>query len=154
MQRFQEGCLQKTKRKNGSQVWTFRWYDVTGEKRTYRKRVIRMVEEMPWRRDAERVLLQTRVNINAGVTTPETVTDLIAHYRKHELTPERKAFATIEGATVYLNNHIEPRRGKVRLSAVRTVEVETWLDGLKYAPGTRSKIRKIMSALFQPCHPI
>lgn len=148
MQRYQEGCLQKTKRKNGTQVWTFRWYDLTGDKRTYRKRVIGTVAEMPQRRDAERMLLQRRININAGVTSPETVCDLIAHYKLHELTPQRKAFATIDGTMVYLNRHIEPRWGKFRLSDVRTVEVEAWLDGLDYAPGTKSKIRNIMSALF------
>jgi integrase len=34
------------------------------------------------------------------------------------------------------------------LSDIRTVDVELWLHTLQYAPGTRSKIRNIMSAVF------
>ena len=121
---------------------------MTGPKRVYRKRVIGTLAEMPLRRDAEQVLATMRININSGVVTPETVSDLIAHYKKNELTEQRKAFATIEAATVYLTRHIEPRWGAVRLSGVRTVEVESWLDRMELAPASRSKIRNTMSALF------
>jgi integrase len=148
MNRYQEGCLQKTKRKNGSHVWTFRWYDMTGEKRTYRKRVIGTLVEMPLRRDAEMAVAQLRQKINSSVVVPETVSDVITHYRELELVPARKAYATIEASKLYLANQIEPRWGTLRLSAVRTVEVEAWLDQLPYAPGTRSKIRNLLSAVF------
>jgi site-specific recombinase XerD len=89
-----------------------------------------------------------RANINTGVRVPETVSDLIVHYLKHELTADKKAYATIEATTIYLARHVGPKWGVKHLSDVRTVEVEEWLDSLEYAPATKSKIRNIMSALF------
>ena len=41
-----------------------------------------------------------------------------------------------------------PKWGATYLTNVRTVDVELWLHSLIFAPGTRSKIRNIMSALF------
>jgi hypothetical protein len=79
---------------------------------------------------------------------PETVSELVTHYRKYELTEEKKAYATIEANTLYLANHIVPKWGAAYLQDVRTVDVELWLHTLKFAPGTRSKIRNIMSAIF------
>ena len=51
------------------------------------------------------------------------------------------------GNTLYLANHIAPKWGKAYLQDVRTVDVELWLHTLKFAPGTRSKIRNITSAV-------
>lgn len=41
-----------------------------------------------------------------------------------------------------------PTWGTYKLSEVRTVAVEKWLDGLSFAPATKAKIRNIMSAVF------
>src|SRR5215472_12866560 len=41
-----------------------------------------------------------------------------------------------------------PRWGAYRLLDVRAVEVESWLKSLNLAQGTRSKIRNVMSVLF------
>ena len=79
---------------------------------------------------------------------PETVAELVTHYRENELTEEKKAYATIEANTHYLANHIVPQWGAMYLQDVRTVDVELWLHTLQLAPGTRSKIRNIMSAVF------
>jgi site-specific recombinase XerD len=103
---------------------------------------------MPQRRDAEKAVASFRANINAEVRLPETVSDLTAHYLKHELTADKKAYATIEATTIYLARHVVPKWGAKHLSDVRTVEVEEWLHSLDYAPATKSKIRNIMSALF------
>lgn len=50
---------------------------------------------------------------------------------------------------VRIDRHIVPRWGDLRLSDVRTVQVEAWLDAMPKAPGTKAKIRNIMSALFR-----
>jgi integrase len=148
MSRFQQGSLLKLKRKNSPDVWVFRWYDETNGTRTYKKRTLGKVTDMPLRRDAEKAVADFRANINVEVRVPQTVSDLAAHYRKYELTSDKKAFATIESTSIYLSRHIVPKWGNVWLSDVRTVEVEQWLHSLPYAPATRSKIRNIMSALF------
>lgn len=148
MSRIQEGSLLRLKRKTGPDAWVFRWYDESNGERKYRKTVIGTVDRLPTRHDAEGAILAFRRNINSEHRVPETVTDLIAHYRKHELVPERKAFATIQANGIYLRLHVETNWGSKRLQDVRTVDVEKWLYSLNYAPGTRSKIRNIMSALF------
>ena len=102
----------------------------------------------PRRRDAEKAVLSLRSTINSGVRAPQTVNDLIAHYRKHELTMERKAFATVEAHESYLTRHIHPNWGECKLSEVKTVAVEKWLESLDLAPATKTKIRNILSAVF------
>jgi integrase len=148
MSRLQEGSLLRLKRKTGPDAWVFRWYEESDGKRRYRKTVVGTVDRLRTRHDAETAVLSLRRNINAEIRPPETVSELIAHYRHHELTPERKAFATLESNKIYLKRHIEPKWGDKGITEVRTVEVEKWLHSLQYAPGTRSKIRNIMSAVF------
>jgi integrase len=148
MSRLQQGSLLKLKRKSGPDVWVFRWYEETDGTRTYRKRTLGSVVRYPHLRDAEKAADALRNTINSEFAVPETVSELVTHYRKHELTEETKAYATIEANTVYLANHIVPKWGTAYLQDVRTVDVELWLHTLKFAPGTRSKIRNIMSAVF------
>jgi integrase len=148
MSRLQEGSLLRLKRKTGPDTWVFRWYDESNGTRRYRKTVVGTVDRLRTRHDAETAVLSLRRNINAEHRPPETVSELISHYRQHELTPERKAFATIESTKIYLKRHVEPAWGEKKITDVRTVDVEKWLHSLQYAPGTRSKIRNIMSAVF------
>ena len=148
MSRLQQGSLLKLKRKSGPDVWVFRWYEETNGTRTYRKRTLGTVVRYPHLRDAEKAADALRNSINSEFEVPETVSELVTHYRKHELTEEKKAYATIEANTLYLANHIVPKWGTSYLQDVRTVDVELWLHTLTFAPGTRSKIRNIMSAVF------
>jgi integrase len=148
MSRLQQGSLLKLKRKSGPDMWVFRWYEETNGTRTYRKRTIGSVARYPHLRDAEKAADALRNTINSEFAVPETVSELVTHYRKHELVEEKKAYATIEANTLYLANHIVPKWGAVYLHGIRTVDVELWLHTLKFAPGTRSKIRNIMSAVF------
>ena len=148
MSRIQQGSLLKLKRKAGPDVWVLRWYDETNGTRTYRKRTLGTVIRYPHQRDAERAADALRNTINSEFTVPETVAELVTHYRENELTEEKKAYATIEANTHYLANHIVPQWGAMYLQDVRTVDVELWLHTLQLAPGTRSKIRNIMSAVF------
>ena len=116
MSRFQNGSLLKIKRRNGEQVWAFRWYEYPGGSRTYRKRIVGTVAQLPHRRDAERAVSSLRININAGVQAPQTVAELVAHYRKTELVPERKAASSIYVNGMFLSLYVVPRWGEVGLS--------------------------------------
>lgn len=146
--KYQQGSIVRVKNKTTPDTWFFRYREDQAGRRVYRNFKVGTVRELPHRRDAEKAVLHLRVNINSGVRTPETVADAIAHYTKHELTPERKAFATIDSHSSYLKLHIAPRWGESRLSEVRTIAVEEWLASLPLAPGSRAKVRNIMSALF------
>ena len=74
--------------------------------------------------------------------------ELTAHYQNYALTMEHKAFATVEAHNSYLKLHILPRWGMLKLTEVKTVAVKTWLHSMPFAPGTKTKIRNIMSAVF------
>jgi hypothetical protein len=61
-----------------------------------------------------------RSSINVDIRTPKTIRDLHAHYRVHELIPERKSFSTIENHRILYKRYIEPRWGEFQVGAVRT----------------------------------
>jgi len=146
--RFQNGSLTLVKNKKTDDSWFFRYYEDVGGSRVHRNLRIGSARQLPRRRDAEKAVLSLRATINSGVRSPETVNDLVAHYRKHELTLERKAFATVEGHESYLTLHILPKWNAHNLSEVKTVVVEKWLESLSLAPASKTKIRNIMSAIF------
>jgi len=146
--RFQNGSLTLVKNKKADASWLFRYYEEVDGKRVHRNLKVGTVRELPYRRDAEKAVLSLRSNINSGVRAPQTVNDLVTHYRKHELTLERKAFATVDVHESFLTLYIVPKWGALRLTDVKTVAVEQWLERLPFAPATRTKIRNIMSALY------
>ena len=146
--RFQNGSLILVKNKKADDSWFFRYYEQVGGRRVHRNIRIGSVVEFPRRRDAEKAVLGLRLNINSGVRAPQTMRELVAHYQKHELTLERKAFATVDAHSAYLNLHILPKWQDHKLSEVKTIAVEQWLEGLTFAPATKAKLRNIMSAVF------
>ncbi len=149
MSRYQNGSLLRQKRKSGPDVWVFRWYEGAAESRgTYRKKIVGTVVELPLRRDAEKAAAALRQTINSGVVSPVTVTELIAHYRDHELTPDRKAYASIETHNIMTARYIGPKWGAYRLMDVRTVKVEEWLGSLPLAPASKTKIKSAFSVLY------
>ena len=80
---------------------------------------------------------------------PETVSDLINHFKKYELADGgNKRKSTCSGYQILLGKHVQPNWGNLRLDRIKTVEVEQWLRSLNYAPASKSKIRNVMSALF------
>jgi len=146
--RFQNGSLMRVKNKTTDDTWFLRYYEDVEGKRVYRKQRIGTVRELPTRRDAEKAVLSLRAKINSEVRSPETVEGLIAHYLKHELTEQRKAYATVEAHRFYIDRYVRPDWRNHKLSEVRTVAVEKWLESLPLAPASRTKIRNIMSAIY------
>ena len=89
--RFQNGSLTLVKNKKADDSWFFRYYEFVAGERVHRNLRVGTVREFPRRLDAEKAVLSLRSTINSGVCSPKTVHELVAHYRKHELTLERKA---------------------------------------------------------------
>jgi integrase len=90
--------------------------------------------------------LRSAINVEVGI--PKSICDLAAHYRLYELTSERKAFPTIDSFRSLFSRHIEPRWGHFQLSAIRTIQVEKWLDSLALAPKSKAKLKSILSVLY------
>ena len=126
--RFQNGSLTLVKNKTKPHTWFLRFYEEVGNKRVYRRKRIGTVRDFPHRRDAEKAALVLRGNINNGVSSPETVNDLLAHYQKYELTPARKAFASIENHLILSKCYITPRWGTLKKS-IRPALIRAGIEG-------------------------
>ena len=152
---MQQGSLIRRHRKRGPDVWQFRWAD-RGPfgKRIYRRRVIGTVCQYPDADSARKSVagLLTEINTN-GVkrcALPMTIAEVCDHFIQRELTNDNlwRSYSTKRSYKAYLKRWIVPHWGNVRLSEVRTMEVESWLRGLPLAKSSCAKIRNILSVLF------
>ncbi len=143
--RYQSGCLY---RENERLIRMF------GSSAIVMGRAIGRKSSVPWRssqrsKTAMKACEPLRANMNRGTQSPRTVAELVAHYKEKELPEDsNKAFSTRKAYQCYFKNWIVPVWGERRLSAVKTVAVEDWLRTLSLAPGTKAKLRNIMSAVF------
>ena len=154
--RYQQGSVQREKRRSGPDVWVYRWYEVGSDGASkYRKAIVGTVLTLPTEVAALKAAHALRIDANQQTpqteSGPSTIAELVAHYRLKELSGDsngRKAFSTRDGYECYLDNWILPRWQDHKLNQVKPVAVEAWLDSIKRARGTRAKIRNIMSAVF------
>jgi hypothetical protein len=154
--RYQQGSVQREKRRSGPDVWIYRWYETGADgKSKYRKAIVGTVNALANETSAFKAAQSLRIDANQQAphteTGPSTIAELVSHYRLKELVGEskgRKAFSTRAGYECYLNVWILPRWGDHRIDQVKSVAVEEWLDGIRRARGTKAKIRNLMSALF------
>ncbi len=154
--RYQQGSVQREKRRSGPDVWVYRWYEAGSDGASkYRKAIVGTVLTLPTEVAALKAAHALRIDANQQTpqseSGPSTIAELIAHYRLKELAGDsngRKAFSTRNGYECYLDNWILPRWQNHKLNQVKPVAVEAWLDSIKRARGTRAKIRNIMSAVF------
>jgi integrase len=152
-QRYQRGSLTIMKRKGQPDVWSFRYYTEVDGRSVYKRKIIGTVVEFPKRKDAEKALMHLRVNINEGTAfVPMTIEQLAAHYLSNEA-PD-KSYSTREGYKNIIKNQVIPRWSASSLSSIVAIDVENWLkalkrrDGKPASPGSKSKIRNVMSAMF------
>jgi integrase len=167
--RHQQGSLQRVKRKSGETVWVFRWRETQIDgSRKYRKVLVGSVEEFKTESEAQNAVDALRLTINEQTPRQQlkdiSFQTLVDHYRQHEMPdifykksqlPEdvaedenRKAYATQDTYEGYLKKWILPRWKSYRLQDVKSVQVETWLKSIALAPGSKAKIRNIMSAVY------
>lgn len=160
--RYQQGSLKTKKREGGREVWIYRWREIrTDGSYRPRKLVVGSVEELPTKKRAWQAVAAMRLNINCDVSerakAPNTVSDLIAHYKATELSAENDglSYSTKETHTIYLDNWIEPKWGELTLAELEElpgVYVENWLKSLRrkngpMARGTKAKLRNLLSGL-------
>ncbi|WP_260706538.1 tyrosine-type recombinase/integrase [Edaphobacter flagellatus] len=156
--RYQQGTIDRVKRKQGPDCWIFRWRETDASgKRVRRKVVLGTIEKYPTESSALKAAESLRVTINEEQPRfpqqPVSVAALITHFKLHELGPiqeddEGRAFSTRTVYSDFLRLYVEPKWGDSGLREVRAVAVEKWLRTLPLARGTKSKVRNIMSVLF------
>jgi integrase len=152
---MQRGCMQRNTRKEGPDVWQFRWSETRLDgKRLYHKKIVGTVEQYPDEGAARRsvVGLVSELNSNGRPTNSGTMTvaQLCDHFEQRELAKENtwRSHATKKIYQAYLTRWIRPHWQKYELADVRTIQVESWLRGLPLAKGSCAKIRNLMSVLF------
>ena len=154
--RYQNGSVQREKRQSRPDVWVFRWWEPGSDgTNKRRKAIVGNVLTLPTEALALRSARALRIDANAQTplaeSGPETIADLVAHYRLKELNEDshsQKSFPTRAAYQSYLENWILPRWGGLKMDQVKPVAVEEWLRGIKRAKATRAKLRNLMSALF------
>lgn len=155
--RYQFGALFTEPRKKGPDVWVYRWREMNTEgKRHSRKEILGTVLEFRTQADAQRAAETLRLSVNRHAVEhsgpPQTIRKLVDHYRLKEIpmeTHEGKRRSTKLGYLSNLNCHIVPRWGEYPPGRVTTVEVEEWLKSLQLAPGSRAKVRNVLSMIFR-----
>ena len=167
--RYQQGSLQRVERKFGPAVWIFRWREtqIDGSRKN-RNVLIGTVDEFKTESEAQKAVDALRITINEQTPRQQlkeiSFETLVQHYRHHEMPDifyrkgqlpaevaeddNRKSYATQDTYEGYLKKWILPRWKSYRLPDVKAVQVEQWLKSLPLAPGTKAKIRNIMSALY------
>src|ERR1035438_191540 len=65
-QRYQRGSLSLLKRKSQPDTWVFRYYAEERGHRTYKKKIVGTVTELPKRKDAEKAVMKLRVDGKQG----------------------------------------------------------------------------------------
>jgi integrase len=149
---MQQGSVILTGRKQGPDVWQFRWSekDRSG-RRIYHKRVIGTVQQYPDAQAAREVTTALVGHINAGANGCKiTVDQICEHFEQRELRSGDlfRSFATAKTYRGYIGKWIKPRWGSRYLDEIKAVDVEAWLRRLPMARSSRAKIKSILSILF------
>jgi integrase len=152
---MQRGSLALVSRKEGTDVWQFRWYerDLHGA-RIQRKRVIGTVERYPDGAAARTAMTIVLAELNSGKAriscSSITVAQLCDHFEQRELTRDNtwRSYSTKKTYQAYLNRWVLPHWRHYELAEVRTIQVESWLRRLPLAKSSCAKIRNLMSVLF------
>lgn len=151
---MQRGSILKSRRKNGAEVWEFRWRDRASGKAIYRRIVLGTTQQFATEADARKaatcIVLEASTNDPRLKTQIITLGELTDHYRQRELTPDNiwKTYSTKAGYENYLRRWVIPKWGECSLNQIKPIEVELWLRQLPLARATCAKIRNIMSVLF------
>lgn len=143
------GTVRKEKRAVGM-VWVFRWSEEVKGKRRQHKDVLGTLKEFPTRAaaDIEADRLRARLNEKKLFSSLKEMTfgELASHYLNHEL--PRLAKSTQKTNKQYLNNWVIPAWRDRLANQIKTMEVQSWLDGIDRPDGTKQKLKNIMSSVY------
>jgi integrase len=143
---MQRGCMQRNSRKEGPDVWQFRWSETSIDgKRLYHKKIVGTVEQYADEDAARNVVAGLLSEINAdGRRTNSgamTVAQVCDHFEQRELAKEDtwRSHATKKIYKAYLTRWVRPHWQEYELADIRTIQVESWLRGLPLAKSSSPK---------------
>jgi len=155
---YQNGCVFRRQHATGPDTWSFRWREPGPDGTSVqRSQTIGTVDQYPNKADAQRAVESLRLEINASPEVvkipPMTVADAWGHFQANELRdPEiDRSPTTILNYLTCFKAQILPRWASTKLIDVKALAVEKWLRGLDMAPGSKAKLKGLLSALFRHC---
>jgi integrase len=152
--RYQQGSLTTEKRKNGFDVYIYRWREAVGNgKQIQRKAVLGSIKELT-KTQAQKKADEYRQKANHPTTPAHghslSVAGLAEHYIERELSDSSGKSMKVRKSYRYIfRNYVLPQWGGLALGAVKAVAVEDWLRSLDKANGTKAKIREVFGAAFR-----
>lgn len=150
--RYQYGNLQLDTRKNGPDVWVYRWreYGPAGKVNRHGE-LVGNVEQYPTRADALRACQHLQLTANSHNPAHREITfgSLLDRYIADEL-PERHS--TNLAYRSYIETHIRPKWADWPLRKLTArgspFTIEQWLKSLDLAPKTKGNIRNVLAVIF------
>jgi hypothetical protein len=149
---MQQGSIIQTGRKQGPNVWSFRWSEKNRNgRRVYRKRVTGTIQQYPDAQSARGAVGALLAQINADSShngaCKTTATQICEHFEQKELRSGDcfRSFATVKTYRGYIRKWVKPRWGSFYLDEIKAVDVEGWLRRLPIARSSLAKIRNILS---------
>ncbi len=151
--RYQHGNLQLEKRKNGPDVWVYRWREY-GPNRSVSRRgeSIGTIEQYATKAEALKACgyLQLMANSDNPNSRDVTFGTLLDRYVAEEM-PQRHS--TNLAYRSYIETHIRPKWADWplrRLSSRGTpFSIEQWFKTMALAPKTKGNIRNVMGVIFK-----
>jgi integrase len=142
--RYQFGTVQRKKRKQGPDVWVYR-YVTEGKKKSV---IIGTLEKYPKKAHAVKAAEHLRSVANSDQPTRQAPTfgALIDRYER-EAMPQRHS--TADSYSAWIRAYIRPKWADYKIDEVQSGNVEAWLRSLPLAPKSLNNIRWIMSKLLK-----
>lgn len=151
--RYQHGNLQLDERRNGPDVWVYRWreYGAAG-KASRRGHIIGTLDEFPTKAKALKACEHLQLTANSDNPNSRNISfgALLDRYVAEEM-PERHS--TNEAYRSYIETHIRPKWSDWTLRDLTdrgsSFAIEQWLKSLSLAPKTKGNIRNVMAVIFK-----
>ena len=150
--RYQHGNLQIDKRKNGPDVWVYRWREYTAIGGVQRRgEMIGTIDQYPTKAEALKACEHLQLTANSENPASRTISfgALLDRYVAEEM-PERHS--TNLAYRSYIETHIRPKWAEWSLRDLTrrgaAFMIEQWLKSLDLAPKTKGNIRNVMAVIF------
>jgi integrase len=146
---YQNGWLERRPRKNGPDIWVYRWRELTPEGGVVQRSVsIATTEQCPTKAQAKKAAEHRRLAVNPDHPggRPVTFGALCDRYVAEEL-PELR-HSTGNAYRSMIERHIKSKWGDYPVEKVRPFAVEQWLKTMPRAPKTKGHLRNVMRNLF------
>jgi integrase len=152
--RYQYGSVEINKRVRGSDVWLYRWWELSSD--GHRKRrgfTVGTVEQYKTEAHALKAAEGMRLMINDGVPSRQPVLfcgilDRFLLEQEQEQEAEQITHNTVASYRSMISQHIRPKWGDVYVEDVRPALVQDWLRKLTLSPKYKGHVRSLMHRLF------